>query len=49
MEYFVIQYPAVEFIVCVTALFLMRIAIVLILYRKYGEESISLRLRIYAD
>lgn len=49
MEYVVIQYPAVEFVVCVMALFLICIAIVLILYRKYGEESISLRLRIHAD
>ena len=49
MEYFVVQYPVVEFAACVIALFLSCIAIVLILYRKYGEESISLRLRIYAD
>ncbi len=49
MEYFVVQYPVVEFAACVIVLFLSCIAIVLILYRKYGEESISLRLRIYAD
>ena len=49
MAYFVVQYPVVEFAVCAAALFLSCIAIVLILYRRYGEESISLRLRIYAD
>lgn len=49
MEYFVIQYPIVEFAGCVITLFLSCIAIVLFLYWKYGEESISLRLRIYAD
>ncbi len=49
MAYFVVQYPVVEFAGCVAILFLSCIAIVLILYRKYGEESISLRLRIYAD
>lgn len=49
MAYFVVQYPVVEFVGCVAVLFLSCIAIVLILYRKYGEESISLRLRIYAD
>ena len=49
MEYFVVQYPVMEFAACVAALFLSCIAIVLVLYRKYGEESISLRLRIYAD
>lgn len=49
MPYFVIQYPVVEFAACAAALFLSCIAIVLVLYRKYGEESISLRLRIYAD
>lgn len=49
MAYFVVQYPVLEFAACAAALFLSCIAIVLVLYRKYGEESISLRLRIYAD
>lgn len=49
MDYFVVQYPVPEFVVCVAALFLSCIAIVLVLYRKYGVESVSARLRMYAD
>lgn len=49
MEYFVVGYPIVEFLICIIGLFISCICIVLLLYRKYGKESISLRLRIYAD
>ncbi len=45
MEYFVIQYPVLEFTACVAALFLLCIGIVLVLYRGYGDESISLRVQ----
>lgn len=49
MEYFAVQYPVAEFAGCVAALFLSCISIVLILYRKYGIDSVSARLRMYAD
>lgn len=49
MGYFAFSYPIAEFAVCVAGLFLSCILIVLFLYRKFGEDSIALRLRIYAD
>lgn len=49
MGYFAASYPLAEFAVCAAGLFLSCILIVLFLYRKYDEDSIALRLRIYAD
>lgn len=49
MGYFTIQYPVVEFAVCVGVLFLSCISIVLVLYRRCRWDSISVRLRMYAD
>lgn len=49
VEYYVVNYPVVEFAGCSAALFLSCIVIVLVLYRKCVEESVSMRLRMYAD
>ena len=49
MGYFAVSYPIAEFAVCACLLFVSCSLIVLYLYRKYGEGSIALRLRIYAD
>lgn len=49
MGYFIFSYPIAEYAFCTVGLFLSCILIVLFLYRKYGEDSIALRLRIYAD
>lgn len=49
MGYFAVSYPIAEFAVCACLLFVSCSLIVLYLYRKYGEGSVALRLRIYAD
>lgn len=49
MGYFMVNYPVTEFVICVALLFISCILLVLILYRKYGEGNVALRLRIYAD
>lgn len=47
VEYFVFRYPVAEFAVCVAALFLSCTVIVLVMYRKYGRGSVSMKLRLY--
>lgn len=47
VEYFVVHYPVAEFAACVAALFLSCIVIVLVMYRKYVNGSVSMRLRMY--
>ncbi len=49
MGYFMVNYPVTEFVICAALLFISCILLVLILYRKYGEGNVALRLRIYAD
>ena len=48
-DYFVVKFPFVELAACIAVLFVLCILIVLGLYRKYEKESISNRLRMYAD
>lgn len=49
MEYFVFSYPVVEFGVCVLILFVSCILVVLLMYRRYGRDSIYSRMRMYTD
>ncbi len=49
MAYFVFSYPVWEFAACVAGLFLSCILIALFFYYKFGEGSVALKLRLYAD
>lgn len=49
MEYFVFSYPVVEFGVCVLILFVSCILVVLLMYHRYGRDSIYSRMRMYTD